>query len=96
MAKRHRGYMTVEVDLAEALERCSDEILLQEVEERKLKRAGTSDWDPIDDLRDARDELLRHRPSEALAILERMLRPKWSDARACEIALRSAARKTVQ
>jgi hypothetical protein len=92
MTKRHRGYMTVEVDLGEALENCSDDMLLQEVEERKLKRVGASDGSLPDDLLDARDELLRGRPAEALAILERILSPKWSNERFCEIALKASRR----
>jgi hypothetical protein len=39
------------------------------------------------DLRDAHEELLRGRPAEALAILERLIRPKWKNTRACEIEL---------
>jgi len=90
MGKKHRGYMTVEVDLDEALDNVSDEMLLQEVDDRKLKRVGASDFDPVEDLCDARDELLRGRSAEALAILERLLRPKWSDAKACEIAFKAS------
>lgn len=89
MGKRRRGYMTVEVDLNEALENISDEILLQEVDDRKL--AGVvAEFDPIDELQDMRMELLRGRTSEALAILDRLLSPKWTNAKACEIAMKVA------
>jgi hypothetical protein len=93
MAKRRRGYMTVDVDLDEALECIDDDTLLEEVKERKLS-LGRDDFDPMDDLRDAHEELLRGRPAEALAILERLIRPKWRSTRACEIDL-SHARRSV-
>lgn len=76
--------MTVDVDLDEALERIDDQTLIDEVKDRKLS-LGRDDFDPMDDLRDARMELLRGRPAEALAILERLIRPKWQNVRACEI-----------
>lgn len=86
MSKRRRGYMTVEVDLDDALEEVTDEMLLQEVEDRKLR---PENFDPFEDLLEARRELLRNRTAEALAILERVLCPKWSSAKACEIAMRA-------
>ncbi len=89
--RRGRGYMTVEVDLTEALSECSDEMLLEEFEERKLKLG--SDFDPAEELKVMREELLRGRPAEALAILNALLSPKWSSPGACEIAL-AAARKS--
>jgi hypothetical protein len=89
MAKRRRGYMTVDVDLGEALEEIDDETLIQEVQDRKLN-LGAYDFEPEAELREAYAELLRGRPAEALAILDRLLRPKWNTAKACEIALHSA------
>lgn len=89
MARRRRGYMTVEVDLGEALEEIEDDVLLQEVQDRKLS-LGQHDWNPEEDLREAYAALLRGHTAEALSILDRLLRPKWSSAKACEIALRSA------
>ena len=86
MGKRRRGYMTVDVDLDEALEHIDDESLVKEVKERKLS-LGRDDFDPMDDLRDAHEELLRGRPSEALAILERLIRPKWRSTKDCEMDL---------
>lgn len=82
--------MTVEVDLNEALEEITDEMLLQEVADRKLS-LGAYDFDPEDDLREAYKALLRGHSSEALSILDRLLRPKWSSARECETAMRTAA-----
>lgn len=89
MAKRRRGYMTVDVDLNEALEELTDEMLLQEVSDRKLS-LGRDDFDPMDDLRDMHAALLRGRPAEALAILERLVRPKWHSTKACESELARA------
>lgn len=88
MAKRRRGYMTVEVDLGQALEEIDDDMLLQEVDDRKL--TSVNGFDPVDDLQDMRMELLRGRTSEALAILDRLLTPKWTSAKACEIAMKRA------
>lgn len=88
MAKRRRGYMTVEVDLGQALEEIDDDMLLQEVDDRKL--TSLSEFDPVDDLQDMRMELLRGRSAEALAILDRLLTPKWTNAKACEIAMKKA------
>jgi hypothetical protein len=87
MAKRRRGYMTVDVDLNEALDNIDDDTLLEEVKERKLS-LGRDDFDPVDDLKDAHEELLRGRPAEALAIIERLIRPKWKNTRACEMELK--------
>jgi hypothetical protein len=86
MGKRRRGYMTVDVDLDEALDNIDDATLIEELKERKLS-LGRDDFDPEVDLRDAHEELLRGRPAEALAILERLIRPKWKNTRACEIEL---------
>jgi hypothetical protein len=86
MAKRRRGYMTVDVDLGEAIDEMTDEMLLEEIKDRKLS-LGRDDFDPVDDLKDAHEELLRGRPAEALAILERLIRPKWRNTKACEAEL---------
>lgn len=87
MGRRRRGYMTVDVDLDEALDNIDDDTLMAEVKERKLS-LGRDDFDVNDDLRDAHEELLRGRPAEALAILERLIRPKWRNTKACETELR--------
>jgi hypothetical protein len=90
MASRRCGYLTVttDVDLDEALEAISDERLVEEVKKRKLN-LGRDDINVEDDLRDAYAELLAHRPAEVMAILDRLLRPKWSSPAACETALRT-------
>ena len=89
-ARRARGSITVEVDLTEALRECSDEMIRQEFEERKL---GQNGFDPVEDLKMMREELLRGRTAEALAILNALLLPKWHSPQACETAL-AAARKS--
>lgn len=86
MGRRRRGYMTVDVDLDEALENIDDDSLIEELKERKLS-LGRDDFDPMDDLRDTHEELLRGRPAAALAILERLIRPKWRCTKACEAEL---------
>jgi len=90
MARRRCGYMSVDVDLSEAIEHITDEVLLEEVEERKLTKAKGYDFEPIAEMRDAYEELLRGRPAEALAILDRLLNPKWNSIRACETDLKRA------
>lgn len=82
--RRSTGYMTVEVDLHEALEHMDDEMILEEIKDRKLN-LGRDDFEPMDDLRDAHEELLRGRPAEALAILDRLLNPKWHSTKGCEL-----------
>ncbi len=93
MGKR-RGYVTVTVDISDVIDDIDDASLLEEVKERKLS-LGRDDFDPMDDLRDAHEELLRGRPAEALAILERLIRPKWRSTNACEIALKSHTAKLI-
>lgn len=89
MARRRRGYMTVDVDLGEALDEITDDMLLEEVKDRKLQ-LGRDDFDVMDELRDTQEALLRNRPAEALAILERLIRPKWPSTAACEAELKRA------
>ena len=89
MARRGRGYMTVEVDLHEALQEMTDEMILEEAQERKLT-SGAYSFDPMEELQELHQELLRNRPAEALAILERLIRPKWHSTQACEADLKRA------
>jgi len=89
MGRRRSGYMTVDVDLDEALDHVDDDTLMAEVKQRKLS-LGRDDFEPMDDLRDAHDELLRGRPAEALAIIERLINPKWQSTKLCEAELRRA------
>ena len=91
MARRRNGYMSVDVDLDEALEHIDDDTLVQELKERKLS-LGRDDFEPMDDLRDAHEELLRGRAAEALSILERLIRPKWQSTKACELELKRATK----
>jgi len=88
MKRTRRGYLTVEVDLNEAIDEMSDDMLLQEVEDRKLELVSA--FDPVGDLLEARNCLLRGRSAEALSIIERILSPKWSSGHACEVALAAA------
>ena len=90
MARRGSGYMTVDVDLYDALQSVDDEMLLTEMKERKLN-LGRADFEPVDDLLSmlVRNSL-RGRPAEALAILERLINPKWHCTEACEAELARA------
>lgn len=87
MGKRRSGYLQVEVDLDEALSACTDKMILEEVDERKLSKCAQAYFDPDVELLNIREELLRGRPAEALAILDRMMLPKWRSQKACETAL---------
>lgn len=94
MPRRRSGYMTVDVDLDEALEHIDDASLLAEVADRKLS-LGYRDFDPVEDLHDVRNEILRGRPAEALAILDRLILPKWQSLAACELDLKRASTLTI-
>ena len=83
MTRRRRGYLTVDVDLSKAVDEMTDEMLIEELTLRKLP-LGRNHFDPMDDLRDMREELLRGRSAHALAILERLIYPKWPNVQACE------------
>lgn len=76
--------MTVDVDLSEAIEQIDDNTLLEEVKDRKLS-LGRDDFDPIEDLQEVEAALLRGHAAEALAILDRLLRPKWKNVGSCEV-----------
>jgi hypothetical protein len=89
MARRGSGYLSVDVDLGEALDACDDDMLLEEMKRRKLN-LGRDDFEPMDDLRDAHEELLRGRSAGALAILDRLIHPKWQSTKGCETELRRA------
>jgi hypothetical protein len=83
MSKIRRGYMTIDVDLDEAIEQIDDQTLLQEVESRKLNM-GCNGPDPEEDLRDAYAAILRGHRAEAISILDRLIRPKWNSVNSCE------------
>lgn len=89
MGRKRSGYMSIEVDLDEALDHVDDDTLMEEVKQRKLS-LGRDDFEPMDDLRDAHAALLRGRPAEALTIMERLINPKWQSTRLCEAELRRA------
>lgn len=90
MARRRNGI--IRIDVEELLDQVDDENLIAEVQSRKLIVGSPAiDFVPEDDLREAYVELLRGRPREAMAILDRMIHPKWNSAKACETALRGSA-----
>jgi hypothetical protein len=78
----------IQIDVEELLDQVDDENLIVEVQSRKLiVGSPATDFVPEDDIREAYAELLRGRPREAMAILDRMINPKWTDAKAAGIAL---------
>lgn len=79
----------VSIDVCEVIDAIDDDDLLEEVKSRKLIVGAASDFVPEDDIREAYAELLRGRPSEALAILDRLINPKWRSTKAAEAALKA-------
>lgn len=89
MARRRSGYVTV--DVYEVIDAIDDEDLLEEVKSRKLIiGTAATDFIPEDDIREAYEELLRGRASEALAILDRLVHPKWGSVKAAQAAWQNA------
>lgn len=90
MAKRRSGYVSASVD--EILEEIDDEALLGEIENRGLD-AGLKDG--FEEVREAFAELRRGRSAEALAILDRLLNPKWTSQANCLEAFVKAQGKMI-
>lgn len=86
-------YISVNVDDSEVLSELSDEKLIQEIKDRKLRLAAECKIDPFDLAGEALSELRCGRASTALVILERMLNPKWKDAETAEKAYKAAMRR---
>ena len=84
------GFISICID--HVLDQIDDEELLAEMKRRDLDLETVND---LDDVAAAHRELLTGRPSEALAILDRILNPKWPTSERCleqyRKALRSAA-----
>ena len=90
MARRRNGAITI--DVCEVIDAIDDDDLLREVQNRKLIVGSTAtDFVPEDDIREAYEELRRGRPAEALAILDRLVNPKWNNIKACEMEFKKAA-----
>lgn len=77
---RHRSG-TIEIDVCDLLDELTDDQILDEVKSREigdgLKREIRRD------LEDIECALMAHRPSEALAIVDRLLHPKWRESAEC-------------
>lgn len=78
MARYRSGTITIEAE--DLLDQIEDEDLLDEVRRRDLHMETIND---LDDVMLAYGELLRGRPAEALAILDRIVKPKWPTAEVC-------------
>ena len=86
---RRSGY--VRIDISDVIDEIDDDDLLEEIKHRKLIVAGDAqDFMPMDDLVEAYAELLRGRASEAMAILDRIIHPKWGSMKLAQAELARA------
>lgn len=84
MAKHRSGYVRIDID--DIIDEIEDDVLVAELENRRLitQPAGASyDQDLV---KDAYQELRVGRVAEAMSILDRLLNPKWTNRHACETA----------
>ena len=82
MARRRSGY--IQIDVSDCIDEIDDDDLLAEVELRKLSTTGPGESVDLEIVGEAYEELLRGRFSEAKAILDRILFPKWRSKASCE------------
>lgn len=81
--------VTAEVEVAEVLEAIDDDTLMDEIR----RRGGAIDIG--DDVKEAYLELKRGRPLEALAILDRVIHPKFRDIAVCKEAYAKSQEKMI-
>lgn len=81
MAKRRGGYISIDVDTV--IDAIDDDVLLAEVQSRKLSINADGEITDLQMLRQAYDELRCGRSAEALTILDRLINPKWPTVDAC-------------
>jgi len=72
----------VRIDLEDYVSELDDETIRDEFERRKL-HIQEDPCDLSEVMLDAYEELLRGRPTEARAVLERVLYPKWRTEQQC-------------
>jgi hypothetical protein len=89
MARLRSGY--VRIDLNDILPEIENDVLLEEIQARKLDPGMTED--SIEFVAEAYRELLRGRVSEAMSILDRVLNPKWKSREACGLQYQKASEK---
>lgn len=78
MSRYRSGTITIEA--SHVIDQIEDEDLLDEVRRRDLHIEKINDFE---DVAAAYRELLRGRHADALAILDRILKPKWPTAQKC-------------
>lgn len=80
MARRYSG--SIRIDVHDVIGEIGDEDLLEEVRDRKLIPApnGVTEAYPIELVEEAHAALLVGRVAEAVAILDRLIHPKWRDS----------------
>lgn len=81
MSRRRFGYVSVPVQ--DILDEVEDDDLLAEVADRGISQDLADGKEMVVE---AYNELRRGRPLEALAILDRLLNPKWSSSDKCKTA----------
>jgi len=83
MSKRYRSG-SITIDLTEYLEEIEDDLIVEEFKRRDLHLKTEGIEAEANDIRDAHNELLCGRAAEALAILDRIVNPKWLSVQRCE------------
>ena len=73
----------ITIPITEFLCDVDDDDIVREFKNRKLKLDGPAEETDMDVVREAHNELMRNRPLEARAILERILFPKWKSRAKC-------------
>lgn len=83
MAKRYRQN-SITIDICEIMAEIDDDVLLDELKDRKLTPAGPGETVDLDIVREAYDALQRHAEAEARSILASLLFPKWKTPKDCQ------------
>lgn len=82
MTRNRRGG-SITIDVCEFISEIADGVLIDEMRERGLSTTETGETCDIDIVREAFVELSCGRSAEALAILDRLLNPKWRSTETC-------------
>ena len=90
MAHKHKHSGSICIDVTDYIGEISDDDLLEELKSRKLSIDGADESTDLEIVSEAYAELLRGRAVEALAILDRLLNPKWQATKSCEDQYRAA------
>lgn len=94
MARRHtRRYVTVDVDVELSVFDVSD--LIEHMKECGYAVIKGNEGFDLDDLGRVYEAVQDNRRADALALLERIIRPKWNTPAKCQAALEEALGRKV-